>query len=223
MKCVCFLVPVNASPGLTLNMRTPASPRTGCLVLGLWVQLARTAFVCLQLLLVPFHPLIHSGRMAWMISFTFLVQATQEFHLDLSVPSLPDWMAYHGKSSLLRGPVSYTRRLQYLKASRPHVPPTSGLAAFLLLPLPPEPPYTAIAFFTLSNTLTKAWMPHLDAGLAPTPLDHPHLRHNPCTSSSLIDVHCRPSHCLPWWMLLMSVLPQDEGFLYRDPTTRVQR
>ena len=65
-----------------------------------------------------FHPLIHSGRMLWTISFTFLVQATQEFHPDLSVPSLPDWMACHGKSSLLRGPVPYTRRLQCINASR---------------------------------------------------------------------------------------------------------
>jgi len=112
-------------------------------------------------------------------------------------------MACHGKS-LLRGPVPYTRRLQCF---------TSGLAAFPLRPLPPEPPYTAIASFKLSNTLTDACIPHLDAGLAPTSLDHPHLRHNPRASSLLIDVHFRPSHCLPRWMLLMPVLPQY-GFSY---------
>ena len=88
------------------------------------------------------------------------------------------------KLSLLRGPVPYTRCLQCF---------TSGLAAFPLRPLPPEPPYTAIAFFKLSNTLTDTCMPHLNAGLAPTSLDHPHLRHNPRASSSLIDVHCLAS------------------------------
>jgi len=88
------------------------------------------------------------------------------------------------KLSLLRGPVPYTRRLQCF---------TSGLAAFPLRPLPPEPPYTAIAFFKLSNTLTDTCMPHLNAGLVPTSLDHPHLRHNPRASSSLIDVHCLAS------------------------------
>jgi len=106
IRRVCLLGPVNASPTLTVKMRTPASPRTGCLVLdsGARVQLARTAVVCLQLLLLPFHTLIHSGRIAWMISFTFLVQATQVFLdilLGLSVPSLPDRMACDGKSSLL--------------------------------------------------------------------------------------------------------------------------
>jgi len=101
-------------------------------------------------------------------------------------------------------------------ASMHHVPPTSGLAAFPLRPLPPEPPYTVIASFKQSNTFTDAYMPHLDAGLAPTSLDHPHLRHNPRAFSSLIDVHCHPSHCLPRWMPLMLVLPQCGVFLYRE-------
>ena len=139
--------------------------------------------VCLQLLLLPFHPLIHSGRVAWMISFTFLVQATQEFYLDLSVPSLPDQMACQGKFSLLQGPVSYTQRLQCFTF---HLLPVSQHSLSVLFL--PEPPYTAIASFKLLNTLIDA-----DAGLAPTPLDHPHLRHNPCASSSLINVHCLAS------------------------------
>ena len=77
--------------------------------------------------------------------------------------------------------------------------PLSISQHFLFFLFLPEPLYTAIASFNLSNTLTNATkascMPHLDAGLAPTPLDHPHLRHNPRASSSLIDVHSRPSHC----------------------------
>jgi len=126
--------------------------------------------VCLQLLVLPFHPFIHSGRMTWMISFTFLVQATQLFLdilLDPSVPSLPNRTACHGKSSLLRGPVSYTRRLRCLPF---HLLLISR--HFLFLFFLSEPPYTAIASFKLLNTLTDATkvscMLHLDAGLAPT-------------------------------------------------------
>ena len=40
----------------------------------------------------PFHPLIHSGRMTWMISFTFLVQATSiSSSPRLSRPCLIGW------------------------------------------------------------------------------------------------------------------------------------
>ena len=173
-----------------------------------------------------FHPLIHSGRMSWIISFTFLVQATQEFLdilLGLSVPSLPHRTpchACHGISSLLRGPVWYTRRLQCLTF---HLLPVSQHSLFVLFL--PEPLYTPIAFFKLSNIFTEATkasrsqascLPHLNAGLAITPLDHPHLRHNPRASSSLIGVHCRPSYFLPRWMLPIPVLPHRGGFLYRD-------
>ena len=84
MKRVCLLGPVNTSPGLTLKMCMPASPRSA----GFWDSGGRVtrptcedaaALVCL---LLPFDPLIHSGRIVWMISFTFLVQVTQEF-LDI--------------------------------------------------------------------------------------------------------------------------------------------
>jgi len=36
IRRVCLLGPVNASPALTVKMCTLASPRTGCLLLGLW-------------------------------------------------------------------------------------------------------------------------------------------------------------------------------------------
>ena len=70
-----------------------------------------------------------------MVSFTFLVQATQEFLdilLGLSVPPLPDRMACHGKSSAAMTGLVYTTPAMH------HVPPTSGLAAFPLRPLPPR-------------------------------------------------------------------------------------
>jgi len=96
----------------------------------------------------------------------------------------------------MRGPVPYTRRLQCFTF---HLLPVSQHSLSVLFP--PEAPYTVIASFKLLNTLTDACMPHLDAGLAPTPLDHPHLRYNPPVSSPLLDVHCRPSHCPPRWMV----------------------
>ena len=90
------------------------------------------------------HPLMHSGRMMWMISFTFLVQATQVFLdilLDLSVLSLPNRTACHGKSSMLRGPASYTRRLRCLTF---HLLLISQHFLFLLFPpshhIPPSHP-----------------------------------------------------------------------------------
>jgi len=81
------------------------------------------ALVCLQLLLLPFHPLIHSGRISWMISFTFLVPAT-----SLSSSYAVSW---HILVAARTGPVHTTPAMH-------HVPPTSGLAAFPLRPLPPQ-------------------------------------------------------------------------------------
>ena len=168
--------------------------------------------VCLQFLLLPFHPLIHSGRMTWMISFTFQVQATQVFLdilLDPSVSSLADRTACHGKSSLLRG------------RSRTHDtcnPPTSGLAVF---PLPSLPPRAIVYHHRILRAIEHPYQ-SMYASSRRWPgtnsvLDHPHLRHNPRASSSLIGVHCCPFHCLPRWMLPIPVLPQSGAFLYRDP------
>jgi len=180
--------------------------------------------VCLQLLLPPFHPLIHSGRMTWMISFTFLVYATQVF-LDIllaSVLSLPDRMACHGKSSVLRGPVSYTRRLRCLPfhlllISQHSIPP-------LFLPEPSIPPSHPSNYRTPLPTQPKPRV-CLISKLAWRQLcvGSPHICHNPRPSSSSIGVHCCPFHCLPRWMLPIPVLPQRGAFLSRSVTTRVRR
>jgi len=141
-------------------------------------------------LLLPFHPLIHSGKMAWMISFTFLVQATQVFLLGLSaVPSLPDWMPCHGKSSLLQGPVSYNNACNASRLAS-HLLPVSQHSLSVLFP--PEPPYTASYPSSYRTPLPTHVCPI--STLAWRQLRWlTHLRHNPRASSSLIDVHCLAS------------------------------
>jgi len=120
------------------------------------------------------------------ISFTYLVQATSiSSSACLSRSCLIGWR-------VMANPPCCEDQSRTHDACNASLP---VLQHSLFVLFPPEPPYTAITSFKRSNTFIDACMPHLDAGLAPTPLDH--LRHNPRASSSLIDVHCRPSHCLP--------------------------
>jgi len=153
-----------------------------------------------------------------MISFAFLVQATQLFFdilLDPSVPSLPNRTACHGKSSMLQGPASYTRRLRCL------------MFHLLLISqhsISPLPPQATVYRHRILQTIEHPYQRNQSLMYASSRrwpgansvLDHPHLRHNPRASSSSIDVHSRPSHCPPRWMLQIPVLPQLGLFLYRD-------
>jgi len=224
-----FLGPVDASPSLTprhIRQYEPAT-RTGSTtntveldtwIWGLWGS-SDTSNSRGQLWYVssssycPFHPLIHSGRMTWMVSFAFLVQATQVFLgilLTLSRPCLIGWRVKANP----RCCEDRSRTHDACHASRPHAP-TSDLAAF---PLPPratvyrhrilqsiEHPYQRNQ--SLMYASSRRWPG------ANSVLDHPHLRHNPRASSSLIDVHSRPSHCVPRGMLQIPVLPQRGLFL----------
>jgi len=104
----------------------------------------------------------------------------------------------------------------------PHVSSTSDLAAF---PLPPLPLRATVYCHRILQAIEHPYQHNQSLMYASSRrwpgtnslLHHPHLCHNPRASSSLIDVHSRPSHCFPQWMLPIPVLPQREAFLYRDP------
>jgi len=82
----------------------------------------------------------------------------------------------------------------------PHVPPTSDLA---VVPLPPLPLRATVYHHRILQSIEHPYQCNQSRVYASyqhwpgtnSVLDHPHLRHNPRASSSLIDVHSRPSHC----------------------------